>query len=75
MSYAVLQREWLHGMLRCQQRRMTRHRPVESSALEEVVVTAQKREENLQDELISITVVSGERIQNRSIEGLEGLNA
>lgn len=47
----------------------------EGGTLQEVVVTAQKREENLQDVPISITAVSGEQLQHRSIDGLAGLNA
>ena len=36
-------------------------------ALEEVVVTAQKRTESLQDVPISVTAISGEQIENASI--------
>jgi len=42
-------------------------------ALEEVVVTAQKREQGLQDVPISITAVSGERIADIGITGLQEL--
>lgn len=43
--------------------------------LEEVVVTAQKREEKLQDVPISITAISSEEIANRGIDGVAGLNS
>ena len=42
--------------------------------LEEVVVTAQKRPEKLQKVPISVVAVSGERIAEQSISGLEGLS-
>jgi len=44
-------------------------------ALEEVVVTAQKREEKMQDVPISITAFSGEQIENRGMNSLADLNA
>ncbi|MBV6416019.1 MAG: Vitamin B12 transporter BtuB [Steroidobacteraceae bacterium] len=47
----------------------------ESMALPEVVVTAQKRAENLQDVPISITAIGAEQIQSRGIAGLADLNA
>ncbi|CAB1369859.1 putative TonB-dependent receptor [Denitratisoma oestradiolicum] len=40
-----------------------------SAVLEEVVVTAQKRQERLQDVPISITAISGAQLENRGIEG------
>ncbi|HLS81713.1 MAG TPA: secretin and TonB N-terminal domain-containing protein, partial [Steroidobacter sp.] len=45
------------------------------ATLEEVVVTAQKREEKMQDVPISITALSGEHIENRGVNGLADLNA
>ena len=42
-------------------------------ALEEVVVTAQKRTESLQDVPISVTAISGELIQDASIRSFEEL--
>jgi len=44
-------------------------------ALEEVVVTAQKRTESLQDVPISVTAISGEMIQNASIRSFSELGA
>jgi iron complex outermembrane receptor protein len=44
-------------------------------ALEEVVVTAQKRTESLQDVPISVTAISGEQIQNASIRSFGELGA
>jgi len=44
-------------------------------ALEEVVVTAQKRAESLQDVPISVTAISGELIQDASIRSLSELGA
>ena len=44
-------------------------------ALEEVVVTAQKRTESLQDVPISVTAISGELIQDASIRSLSELGA
>ena len=43
--------------------------------LEEVVVTAQKRTESLQDVPISVTAISGELIQNASIRSFNDLGA
>ena len=43
--------------------------------LEEVVVTAQKREQTLKDVPISISAVSGAAIENRSIDSLASLSA
>ena len=43
--------------------------------LEEVVVTAQKRSESLQDVPISVTAISGELIQNASIRSFSELGA
>ena len=49
--------------------------PVEdSSVLAEVVVTAQKREQSLQDVPISLTVVTGERIESNFIADLGELS-
>ena len=44
---------------------------VAGQALEEVVVTAQKRVESLQDVPISVTAISGEQIQDASIRSLQ----
>lgn len=44
-----------------------------SAKLEQTIVTAQKREESLQDVPVSIAVVSGEKIANASIDTLEDL--
>jgi iron complex outermembrane receptor protein len=41
--------------------------------LEEVIVTAQKRTERLQDVPIAVTAISGEKIIEAGINGLEGL--
>ena len=43
--------------------------------LEEVVVTAQKREQSLQDVPISITAISGERIQEAAINSFNDLDS
>ncbi|MGD9598234.1 MAG: TonB-dependent receptor [Steroidobacteraceae bacterium] len=43
--------------------------------LQEVVVTAQKREEKLQDVPISITAVSSEQLEQRGVDSLAGLNS
>ncbi len=45
------------------------------AALEEIVVTAQKREQSLQDVPISISVVSGEVIREAGIDNIEDLQA
>lgn len=47
----------------------------QTAGLDEIVVTAQKREERLQDVPISITAVSGEQLENRGVGGVSGLNA
>jgi outer membrane receptor protein involved in Fe transport len=46
-----------------------------AAVLEEVTVTAQKREQSLQDVPISVSVTSGEKLDNMSIGGLEELSA
>jgi iron complex outermembrane recepter protein len=43
--------------------------------LEEVVVTAQKRTESLQDVPIAVTAISGEKIAEAGIKGMEDLTA
>lgn len=43
--------------------------------LEEVLVTAQKREQSLQDEPISVSVTTGERLEEFSINVLEEMSA
>ncbi|MDA0890901.1 MAG: hypothetical protein O3C15_01115 [Proteobacteria bacterium] len=42
--------------------------------LEEVIVTAQKREQSLQDVPISITAISGEQIQDAAINSFNDLD-
>lgn len=46
-----------------------------SRILEEVVVTSQKREENLQDVPIAVSVVSGDNIRSGGIKNLQDLSA
>jgi len=45
------------------------------SALEEIVVTAQKREENLQDTPISIVAISAADLENRGINDINDLSS
>ena len=45
------------------------------STLEEVIVTAQKREEKLQDVPISITAIGSQELEERGVNSLAGLNA
>ena len=47
---------------------------VMAGPLEEIIVTAQKREENLQDVAIAITAVTGDQIRNGSISRYEDLS-
>jgi len=47
----------------------------ETFALEEIVVTAQKREESLMDVPISVNAVSGEKMAEAGITELEGMTA
>ena len=47
----------------------------ERTALEEVIVTAQKREENLQTVPLSISALSSAELEMRNIESLSDLNA
>ena len=44
-----------------------------TAALEEVVVTARRREESLQDTPVSITAFSGEALEQQHIDTLEGI--
>ena len=46
-----------------------------AAELEEVLVTAQKRTQSLQDVPISVTAISGKQIQDASIRGLGDLGA
>lgn len=46
-----------------------------AGALEEVIVTAQKREESIQDTPISIVALSHATLENRGIDGLTDLHA
>ena len=46
----------------------------QSQALEEVIVTAQKRVQSLADVPISVAAVSGEAITNRGIDNLANLS-
>lgn len=43
--------------------------------LEEIIVTAQKRQERIQDVPLSITAISGAQLDARGIDGVEDLNA
>lgn len=43
--------------------------------LEEIIVTAQKRTERLQDVPISVTAISGAQLENRGIRSIANLNA
>jgi len=47
----------------------------DSVALEEVVVTAQKREQNLQDVPLAVTAMTADQLEVRGIESLYNLNA
>ncbi|MGB5512568.1 MAG: TonB-dependent receptor plug domain-containing protein, partial [Woeseiaceae bacterium] len=46
-----------------------------AAQIEEIVVTATKREENVQDVPVSVTVLSSQTIQNANAVGFEGLQA
>jgi hypothetical protein len=46
-----------------------------NGVLEEIVVTAQKREQNLKDVPISVVVVSGESLSKQNLKGLGDLTA
>ena len=45
-----------------------------AAELEEIIVTAQKREQNLQDVAVSVTVISGEKIANAALHNLTQLS-
>ena len=47
--------------------------PAAAQQIEEIVVTAQKVEEDIQDVPIAITAVSGERLEDTGTVGLEGI--
>lgn len=47
----------------------------QSMVLEEVIVTAQKRAESLQDVPIAVTAISGDKIVSASIQGMEDLSS
>ena len=49
------------------------HAQDDSLVIEEIVVTAQKREQRLQDVPISISVISGEKIEQAGIDNLDDL--
>jgi len=46
-----------------------------ADVLEEVIITAQKRAQNLQDVPLSVTAIGAEQLEVRGIESLSGLNA
>jgi len=46
-----------------------------ATVTEEVVVTAQKRQEKLQDVPLSVTAITGAQLETRGIEGLANLNS
>jgi len=46
----------------------------DDATIEEVVVTAQKRSENLQDVPVSVTAISGTALQDRGVTNVIGLN-
>jgi iron complex outermembrane recepter protein len=46
-----------------------------AAPLEEILVTAQKREQNLQDVPISVAAISGEKIQNKGYTRLEDVSS
>ena len=43
----------------------------DQAVLEEVIVTAQKREQNLQDVAVSIQVLGGQELENLNVRGFE----
>src|SRR5436190_253744 len=45
----------------------------QNTELEEVIVTAQYRAENLQDTAIAITAISGDRLEDQGIQNVEDL--
>ncbi|MEX2124195.1 MAG: TonB-dependent receptor [Woeseia sp.] len=47
----------------------------ESSALEEIVVTARRREESLQDTPVSITAFTGDALESQHIDRLSGIGS
>lgn len=49
-------------------------RPPDPDSLEEIVVTAQKRKESLQDTPISISAFNAEKLEQRGIDGLDDLS-
>ncbi|CAB1368346.1 TonB-dependent receptor [Denitratisoma oestradiolicum] len=48
---------------------------ISADALEEVIVTAQKRAERIQDVPIAISAISGAQLETRGIEGVANLNS
>ena len=48
--------------------------PMETARLEEVVVTARKREENLQDTPVAVTAFTSETIENRGWSNISDIN-
>ncbi|SEQ85496.1 iron complex outermembrane recepter protein [Solimonas aquatica] len=49
--------------------------PAEGDKLEEVIVTAQRREEKLQEVPIAVTALSAEQVENRGIQNVADLSA
>lgn len=47
--------------------------PAQAQQLEEIVVTAQKREQSIQDVPISVTAITGEILENNGINGFQAL--
>ena len=54
---------------------MAQEAPAEDGGLEEIVVTAQRREQSLQDVPMAISAVSGDTLRDAGANGIDGLAA
>ena len=71
VSAGVVACAFMAGEARAQQQAGS----VDSHTLEEIIVTARRREESVQDVPIAITAFGGEELEHRGIEAIQNLNA
>ncbi len=67
-------RKTLYRAIYCSLPVMSLAVPAAHAQLEEIVVTAQKRQESMQDVPIAVSAITGQYIENQNITDLSGLN-
>ncbi|MBU3671879.1 MAG: TonB-dependent receptor [Sinobacteraceae bacterium] len=64
---------WVAPLTLCVALPVSAQAPDDGATLEEIVVTARKREENLQDVPIAVTAISADTLQREGIKDIEGV--